>query len=142
MDNVRKGNELEPPRWMSRSEKKAFRGAIAERKARDLPVSSADVALIEEYVAAMARIEVLEMVFSDDTAAMRRTRDGRVKARLVATARQIDAATKAAQAMRDRLLPPPEAPGGTSQKMQRPPARTGPPRSNHNARPGSSTPDE
>jgi hypothetical protein len=91
---------------MNRSEKKAFRAIIEARSKRNLATSSADATLLTDYLDALSRIEVLRLAFQDDTAIMRRTRDGRVKARLVSTSRQIDAATRAAQQMFDRLLPP------------------------------------
>lgn len=112
MSNPNEYKPFNPPSWLTRHEKQAFNALQKLRKSRDLPLDGAEIPLLVDYVRALTRISTLEDLFADDDEKMRARRDSYVKDRLLSTARQIDATTKLAQRMRDRLLNIPASPGG------------------------------
>lgn len=104
MENTNEIKDFRPPSWMDRREKQSFNAVQKLRKSRLKPLNEAEIPLLIDYVRTMSRISTLQAVFDSDNRAMRSNPNFAVtKARLVATARQIDASTKMAQGMRDRL---------------------------------------
>lgn len=106
-----------PPTWMTRREKQLFNRVQKLRNSRTSPLNETEIPLLIEYVRTMSRIEVLSLAFGVDTDRMRSNRnDLATRARLVAGAKQIDASTKLAQGMWERLVsaPGPVATNGSA----------------------------
>ncbi|RWR08488.1 hypothetical protein [Paenirhodobacter populi] len=104
MLNPNEIRDFRPPTWMGRREKRAFNSVQKLRKSRNSPLKETEIPVLIEYVRTMVRIETLQAIFDDDDRRMRTSRDASVKSRLIATARQIDASTKLAQGLWDRLI--------------------------------------
>ncbi|OWJ74610.1 hypothetical protein [Haematobacter genomosp. 1] len=95
---------------MTRREKQLFNRVQKLRKSRERPLTEGEIPVLIDYVRTMTRIEVLSAIFAEDDRRMRSNRnDAATKARLVATARQIDASTKLAHGMWERLVNAPAA---------------------------------
>lgn len=104
MDNSNEIKMFRPPSWMGRAEKQLFNRVQKLRNARNSPLDETEVPLLIDYVAAKSRIDVLRLALWDDDQRMRRTKgDASVKRRLLATARQIDATTKLAMELWEKL---------------------------------------
>lgn len=104
MENANEVKDFRPPLWMDRREKQTFNAVQKLRKSRQKPLNETEIPLLVDYVRTMSRISTLQAVFESDNRSMRSNPNfAATKARLVATARQIDASTKLAQGIWARL---------------------------------------
>lgn len=105
MTNANETSTFRPPAWMGRREKQLFNRVQKLRNARNSPLNEAELPLLIDYVRTISRIEVLDAAFGEDDRRMRSNRNDVVaRTRLMAAARQIDASTKLAQGMWERLM--------------------------------------